>query len=194
MRYLRLFSVSFLLAFTITGCHRKQEQVLPPPQAQAPIVSTLPPMPPLTFPDVQLAKPESATPVVQAAPPESVPPPAKHVRHHRARHKTDTGTAATESTPNPAPAAASGATALGQLSADDAAVSPDQTAQTEHLIQSLESRLKKMPKSQQAKHKEDIAQANSFLAQAKQAWTMNDRVGAQTLANKAKILLDELSK
>ncbi len=81
---------------------------------------------------------------------------------------------------------------LGKLSADDATANPHENAQTKRLIQHTEDRLKKIPSSQQATHKEAVAQVSSFLAQAKQAWAMNDLVGAQTLANKAKILLDEL--
>lgn len=87
-----------------------------------------------------------------------------------------------------------GASVLGQLSADDAAVNPHENVQTERLIEYTEARLKKLSSAQQSRHKEAIAQVSSFLAQAKQAWGMNDIVGAQTLANKAKILLDELLK
>ena len=82
---------------------------------------------------------------------------------------------------------------LGQLSAADDA-SPSQNVQTKQLIEETESRLKQISAEQQSKHKEDIVQVTSFLTQAKQAWEMNDLVGAQTLANKAKILLDELLK
>jgi len=207
MRYLRLISVFFLSIFAITGCHHRPERVLPPPQAQAPIVSTLPPVPPLTFPDVQLAKPKPATPAVEAvAPPKPTITHTERVRHHRAVHKVEPDTAAPES---PAPAAAnpthaepptsavapvSGTSVLGQLSADDATANPNQNVQTQQLIQYTEDRLKKIPSAQQSKHKEAVAQVSSFLTQAKQAWAMNDVVGAQTLANKAKILLDELLK
>ena len=209
MRYLRLFSVLVFSMFAITGCHHRREQAVPPPQAQAPIVTTLPPVPPLTFPDVQLEKPKRATPVVRPAPP---PKPAKarpvKVRHKRVVHKAepDTETAAQpapaaapaatadagSSSPTPAPATTTGASLLGQLSADDATANPHQNVQTQQLIKDTEDRLKKIPSAEQAEHKDTIAQVSSFLAQAKQAWAMNDVVGATTLANKAKIMLDEL--
>ena len=197
MRHLRLLSVFLLSTFVITGCHHKLEQAAPPPQAQAPIVSTLPPMPPLTFPDVQLEKPKPPAPVVQAV---VTPPPVKkhrgRVRHRRAVHKTEAETAANEppTAGSAASAPAAGASVLGQLSADDAAVNPHENVQTKHLIDRTEARLKRLSKTQQARHKEAIAQIQSFLAQANQAWAMNDVVGATTLANKAKILLDELLK
>jgi len=202
MRYLRLFSVLLLLSLAVTGCHRRQARVVPPAQAQAPIVTTLPPIPPLTFPDVQLNKPEPAKPVAQAPAPPTEPPKKPHterVHRHHPVHKTETetsGVSAAKPTgtdsgsvlPEKSPASM-----LGQLSAADDA-SPSQNVQTKQLIEETESRLKQISAEQQSKHKEDIVQVTSFLTQAKQAWEMNDLVGAQTLANKAKILLDELLK
>jgi|GEM_PF-5399200 len=195
MRYLRLLSVSLLSILVITGCHHKPVQAAAPShQAQAPIVSTLPPVPPLAFPNVELNKAKPSAPVVQA---ETPPPPKKKNtgRMHRRRrvHKTETET---ESAANQPPAASppTAAAVLGQLSADDATASPHENETTEHLIESTEKRLKTLSQAQQARHKDAIAQVESFLTQAKQAWGMNDVVGATTLANKAKILLDELLK
>ncbi len=229
MRYWRLFSVSLLLSFTITGCHRRRVRALPPAQAQPPIVTTMPPVPPLTFPNVELPKPKPAIPVTQPAP---SPPPQKkqveRVQRHRTKHKgtpentvagsssapgrvnsteTEEGDSTAEAAHPPSgttppgaqdtsgakhAAPTTGAAVLGKLSADDATTNPRDNAQTQTLIQRTEDQLKKIPTSQQAKHKEAVAQVSSFLAQAKQAWAMNDLVGAQTLANKAKILLDEM--
>lgn len=202
MRYLRQFSVLAVLSALLAGCRHRQVQATPPPQAQPPIVTTLPPMPPLTFPDVQLAKPEPVTPpVVEAAPPP--PPPKKkhpeHIHHHRPVRKTepDSTPAKTEpAAPPTAPATentAPAASVLGQLSTDDAANS-SQSEQTKHLIDATEARLKHVSAEQQAQHKDALVQVSSFLAQARQAWSTSDLVGAQTLANKAKILLDELLK
>jgi len=204
MRYLRLFSVLFFLTFTITGCHRKREQAVPPPQAQAPIVSTLPPVPPLTFPNVELGQPKSKPP---AAPPSASPKPRKtipvHQRRHLKPHKREpdttaasSGTSATDKpqTPTPPPARASSAAVLGQLSTDDATANPVQKAEIKQVIQSTQNSLKKLSNDQRTKRKDDIAQVKSFLQQAEQAWNMNDLVGAQTLANKAKILIDEILK
>ena len=197
MRYLRLFSVLFLSTFVITGCHHKPPQAAPPLQAQAPIVTTLPPIPPLTFPDVQIAKPAPPPPVMQTV--AATPPPKKHpkhVHHYHAVHKADAEVASSEpsSAAPPAAAPANGASVLGQLSADDATADPHLNVQTGHLIEQTEDRLKKISRPQRARHKEAIAQVQSFLSQAKQARAMNDVVGATTLVNKAKILLDELLK
>jgi hypothetical protein len=202
MRYWRLTVVSFLLTFSIAGCHRKVERALPPPQAQAPIVSTMPAMPPLVLNPVILVQSQPAPAAVP--PPVVAPPPKKQnakVRHHHTTPKTETEGESTETKPPAAPAtspatpSAAPATAIiGQLSADDSAATPTDAAQTKHLIDSTENQLKKLSTQQQTEHKDAVAQVDSFLAQARQALSMNDLVGAQTLANKAKILVDELSK
>ena len=92
------------------------------------------------------------------------------------------------------PPPASTTTLIGQLSADDSTATPTEAAQTKRLIDSTEVQLKKLSTQQQAAHKDAVAQVNSFLMQARQALSTNDVVGAQTLANKAKILIDELLK
>ncbi len=179
MRYWRLFFVLFLLTFSITGCHRRRVRVAPPPQAQAPIIRTLPPLP--SFAQQPVLPPE-------------------HIQHRRVTRKSAPDTTAPESHPSSAEGADSAdqtsnsTTVVGTLSADDSATNPDQTAQTKNLIQYTEDLLKKVSPQQQEEHKDTVAQIGSFLAQARQALSTNDQVGAQTLANKAKILVDELLK
>lgn len=202
MRHLRLFSVLLLSTLAITGCRHRRAHVVPPQQAQAPIVTTLPPIPPLTFPDVQLAKPKPAPPVPEpvVVPAQPKKPQKKRIRRHRTVHKMEPDTTIASQPPAPATApdneaaAENGTAALGQLSADDTTANPHQDVQTQQLIRETEDRLKKLSSAQQTAHKDAIAQVASFLAQAKQAFGMNDVVGAQTLANKARILLDEILK
>lgn len=86
------------------------------------------------------------------------------------------------------------ASPIGQLSAEDTNTNPRQAEQTKRLIDSIRKRVKQIPSSEQAARKDDIAAINAFLTQAKQALNSNDLVGAETLANKAKILMDELLK
>jgi hypothetical protein len=198
MRYWRLFVVSFLLTLPIAGCHRKPDRALPPPQAQAPVINPLPTLPPLTLEPVILAQSQAAPPA--APPPVEAPPPKKHatkVRHHHTPAKEESEGESTETQP-PASGgkalSAPGTAIIGQLSADDATATGSDAAQTKHLIDSTENELKKLSVQQQTEHKDSIAQVESFLVQARQALSMNDVVGAQTLANKAKILVDELSK
>lgn len=192
MRYWRLFFVSFLLTFSIAGCHRKVERALPPPQAQAPVINQPLNLPPLILEPVILAQ---SAPVPAPPPPTEEAPPKKHttkVRHRRAPAKSETEG---ESTEAHSPTSTTPATTIiGQLSADDATATPSDAAQTKHLIDATESKLKKLPTKQQTEHKDAVAQVGSFLAQARQALSMNDVVGAQTLANKARILVNELAK
>lgn len=135
-------------------------------------------------------------PVAPPPPPKKAKP--ERVRHHRThRTEPEPAPAKTEPADNntaPAPAAApTAASVLGQLSTDDAANS-HQSEQTKRLIDSTEERMKHISTEQQEKHKDALVQVSSFLAQARQAWSTSDLVGAQTLANKAKILLDEILK
>jgi hypothetical protein len=191
MRYWRLLFVSFLLTFGIAGCHRKVERAVPPPQAQAPAIIPLPILPSLIVEPVILAQSAPVPP----APPVEAPPPTKHAaRIHRRRVSTKAEAESESSTHASAASTAPAATIIGQLSADDATATPSDAAQTKHLIDATENKLKKLSTKQQTEHKDAVAQVTSFLSQARQALNMNDVVGAQTLANKAKILVNELSK
>jgi hypothetical protein len=193
MRYWRLVFVSFLLTFLIAGCHHKVERAVPPPQAQAPPITPAPTLPPLTSESVILA---GATPAAVVPPPVETPPPPKpaaKIRHRRITSKAKAESEPTE-TPTTVPNATPATTIIGQLSAEDATATPSSAAQTQRLITATENKLKKLSARQQADHKDAVSQVASFLSQARQALSMNDVVGAQTLANKAKILVDELSK
>jgi hypothetical protein len=189
MRQLRLFLLATIVSITVAGCRHQAVQAPPPPQQQAPIVTTLPPIPPLTFPDVQLAKP---TPAPAPVPVEAAPPPVKpKTKHlHRRHHHTP---ASPEEPTTKTPADASSATAvLGNLSADDSNGNPSQSQRTDRLIRSCEERLKHLSRTQQARNAQAIEQIRSYLAQAQQAMSTNDTAGGETLAMKAKILLDEM--
>lgn len=197
MRYWRLLVVSFLLMLSIAGCHRKPERALPPPHAQAPTIIPAPTLPIFIPEPVILAQAQPAPP---ATPPPVTPPPKKHAakvhRHHTpAKEETQGEASATQTSSGNAPApSAPGTAVIGQLSADDATATPSDAAQTKQLIDATDDKLKKLSTKQQTEHKDSVAQVASFLSQARQALSMNDLVGAQTLANKAKILVDELSK
>jgi hypothetical protein len=158
-------------------------------------------MPPLTLQTVQLATPEPEQPSLPPLAPAEAPKKKARIRRRHATHKPEGEPATSESRPSsgnessaPPAESASSSTLVGKLSANDSTANPDQTAQTQHLIENTEDLLKRLSPNQQAEHKDTVAQVRSFLTQANQALNMNDLVGAQTLANKARILLDELSK
>ena len=189
MRHLRLFLLATIVSITVAGCRHQAVQTPPPPQQQAPIVTTLPPIPPLTFPDVQLAKPTAAP---EPVPVETAPPPAKpRVRHaHHRRHRTPVSPG--EPTAKTPADASSATSVLGNLSADDANGNPSQSQRTEGLIRSCQERLKHLSRSQHARNAQAIEQIRAYLTQAQQAMNTNDTAGGETLAIKAKILLDEM--
>lgn len=213
MKYLRLASASVLLMVAATGCHRKQPQALPPPQAQAPTITPKPApatVPPSTQPVLQAAPPgtsASPPPSTPATPPETK---STQVHHHPfARKKQTTPASSTDANSDaetaskessaPAkrasnPPAGSARAAIGQLSAADATSSPDHGRETRNLINATQERLGDLTDAQKSQHQASLLQVASFLDQAKQALSTNDLDGAQTLANKAKILLDELLK
>jgi outer membrane biosynthesis protein TonB len=194
MRHLRFFLFGLLVSITVAGCRHRQPQVEPPPQQQAPIVTTLPPIPPLTFPDVQLAKPEPApAPVPAETPPPPAKPKVRHTRHHL--HHPGTAAEETAKPSDKAPATASSATSvLGNLSADDAGVSPSQSERTLRLIHTCQERLNHLSHNQQIRNAQAIGQIRTYLKQAQQAMSTNDTAGGETLAMKAKILLDEINR
>lgn len=202
MKYLRLLYVSLLLSFAITGCNRRRAQVLPAPQPPPPIISTMPPLPPLTLRAVEVGKPPPAAPAI----PVETPAPAPQKKRHRRRRPAHKSQAAPSSpapansspenvdAPGATPVPESGASPIGQLSGEDTNSSPKQIEETRQLILDTEKRVKNLSNAQQQAHKDALAQVSSFLNQAKQALSMNDLTGAKTLANKANILVDELLK
>ncbi len=194
MRHLRLFLLATLVSITVAGCRHQALQPTPPPQQQAPIVTTLPPIPPLTFPDVQLAKPEPApAPVPVEAAPAPSKPKVRHKHHRRRRSTTAPEEPGGQTTQTPT-AASSAASVLGNLSADDANANPSQSQRTLRLIHNCQDQLKHLSRSQQTRNAQAIEQIRAYLAQAQQAMSTNDTAGGETLAMKAKILLDEMHR
>lgn len=209
MKYLRLFSAVGLLAFTITGCHSRREGAVLPPSAAPPDLTNSTPLPAAAPATVPLVAPPSVTPPPPITPPAvNATKQAGHTSRHRPAQKTDSetgqpsatqiGSSSTDvpgaTTTTAANSGAGASSPIGRLSAEDAVGNPERSQETEQLIQGIEKRLKKMTGTQRTEHKDAVMQISSFVKQAKQALTMNDLVGAQTLANKAKILLDELEK
>jgi outer membrane biosynthesis protein TonB len=161
----------------MTGClhHNQQAKIQP---LAPPLVETPPP----SQPQVTTA-PEP--PVVAENKPEPEPlPPAKpeskpHVRHRKPAPKE---TPPTEVAENTVPA-------IGQLSSGDP---PNLRSQTQNSIDSIERQLAgiKGNLSQQDQH--TVAHIKEFLNQAKKALATGDVDGANTLTQKAQVLLAEV--
>jgi hypothetical protein len=83
---------------------------------------------------------------------------------------------------------------IGQLStANDNAGTPDRRTIVE-LIASTESGVKKITRALSPDEKKTVAQIQTYLAKARDALKVDDLTGADTLATKAHLLLDELVK
>lgn len=190
-------AVAFML---VAGCGHKVK-VVPPPQAQAPSgppssMTYVPPMPELPPPAL---RPVEVANTAEKSPP---PPPAprRTSRHRSAPAKTASSDATAQpvekpsSQPAPATNAAPEVSSIGQLSSTGESVSSQGRHEIEQLIAATESGLNNLKRPLSAEEQVTSTQIKTFLSRAKQALSDNDLDGAQTLATKAKVLLDELTK
>lgn len=190
-----------LLTFVCTGCgHRKAQ----PQQAQAPPLQTgkgtlTPPEP---------VQPEQTDrPLASPLPPPSAqsvplppPPPPKKVRKKvkPAPKPADTQTASTQSatpaTPQAAPENTVSPSPIGELTTGDVALGAKTKHETANLISETHKGLTEVKRPLSVEEKTTSAQILTFLKQAQMALDNGDTDGALTLATKAKLLLDELTK
>jgi hypothetical protein len=219
MRAVNLFSSLSLLAILCTACHRASS---PPQQAQAPPLQTG--QGKLHPPNTAQQQEKTDTPLASPLPPPSAqtvplppPPPPKKVRHRVKQpvpKPADTaqapassaGTApqsaapssqASTSPPIPLqPVVDNGGTAspIGQLTTGDSAVGERTKHETSDLINETQQGLNAIKRSLSNDEKVTAMQIRTFLKQAEQALDNGDADGGHTLATKAKLLLDELTK
>src|ERR1700691_758756 len=214
MRAARVCSSFALLLCFCTGCLHKSS---PPPQAQAPPLQTGKGT--LNAPTTAQQQPKSDTPLASPLPPPSAqnvplpPPTPKKVKHKPkppavkpadpaqtpaaagASQSPATGSqASAQATPPPAPATVGTPSPIGQLTTGDSAMGEKAKRETADLIGGTEQGLSGIKRSLSTEEKVTAAQIRTFLKQAQQALDNGDTDGAHTLATKAKLLLDELTK
>jgi hypothetical protein len=205
-------SLTLLLCFC-TGCMFHKSS--PPPQAQAPPLQTGKGT--LNPPTTAQQQEKTDTPLASPLPPPSaqnvpLPPPALK----KVRHKVKTPAAKPQDTAQTPPAASqsssSGAQAsaqatppetsgivgtpspIGQLTTGDSAMGEKAKRETTDLIGGTEQGLNGIKRALSTEEKVTAAQIRTYLKQAQQALASGDMDGAHTLATKAKLLLDELTK
>jgi hypothetical protein len=100
------------------------------------------------------------------------------------------GGGTTQAASNPAPEGSP----IGQISSTGESVSTQGRHEIERVLASTESELNNIKHSLNAEEQLTATQIKTFVAKAKQALADNDLDGAQTLATKAKVLLEELTK
>ncbi len=196
-------AVVTVLVLCLSGCPDKDKTTLPP-QAEAPVlppanmvhIPTLPALPPPPLRDVAVATepPEN---------PEPVHP--RRTTHHKpaapikpaAAVDTTTQTADKGVPPvqtQTASAPASDVSPIGQLSSGGGDASSPEHQDVEHLIDDTENGLNGIKRALSSDEQVTSTQIKTFLAKAREHLADNDLDGAKTLANKAKVLLEELTK
>jgi hypothetical protein len=216
MRAANVCSSLTLLVLFCTGCMFHKSS--PPQQAQAPPLQTGKGTlnPPAT---AQQQQEKTDTPLASPLPPPSAqnvplpPPTPKKVKHKpKAPATKPADTAQTpaaggasqssasgsqvsaQATPPLAPATVGTPSPIGQLTTGDSAMGEKAKRETADLIGGTEQGLNGIKRSLSTEEKVTAAQIRTFLKQAQQALDNGDTDGAHTLATKAKLLLDELTK
>lgn len=169
---------AWLLPLLLTGCFHKTQ--LAQNQPLAPPIEDTPPPKPEPSP-TNLPPPEVTIPT-QPPPPQITPPP-EPVKKPARRKKQPAPTTQVASAGTPA------ASIIGQLSTADP---PDMRQQTDASIQATEKALNGITRTLNDHEKETAATIREYLKQARAALTAGDVDGAHKLADKAKVLLDEL--
>lgn len=196
--------ITVLLA-SVVGC-RHNTNVAPPPQAQAPVgppsgmthTPSMPPLPPPTPWDVAFSSPKEENPAPATPPrrtPRHKPAPAKPAAADPATQTAEkSGTAAQPPQTANNGAASTEVSPIGQLSSTGEGTTSQGRHDIEQLIASIESGLNNIKRPLSTEEQATSTQIKTFLTKAKQELIDNDLDGAQTLATKAKVLLEELTK
>jgi len=176
-RVLRLSALVF--AAGLAGCRHKPVPLVLPAAVHAP--AQLEPSP---APDIEIA----TLPPPQLGPtPEPPPPPPPRKRP---------APAPKEETPPPvqtASEAAPATLAIGMLSTGGDAA-PGTRQQAQQLIASILKRISALPAKTAEAQRKQLRQIRHFLDQAQQALNSGDAEGANNLATKARVLMDDLEK
>jgi outer membrane biosynthesis protein TonB len=182
-----ILRAGLLLPLLVAGCAHKQKAAVNQPALAPPIEDTPPPSPnkaPTNLPPPVITVPTPAQPKAANTPPPAPAPKPKP--HHKPKPaQGDTGTPVAANTPAPA------VSAVGNLSTGEPA---DLRKQTDNTISETERGLNGISRQLNDQEKKTSVQIREFLKQARAAMTTGDVDGAHTLAQKAKVLLGELTQ
>ena len=187
MKSSHIARAALLLPLLLSGCVHKQKTAQNQPPLAPPIEDVPPPKPnnaPTNLPPPVITVPAPTQPAAtntQPPPPAPKPKP-KHKPKPAESEQQNTQMAAN----NPPPEVS----AVGNLSTGEPA---DLRKQTDDTISQTERGLNGITRSLNDQEKKTSAQIREFLKQAKAALTTGDVDGAHTLAQKAKVLLGELT-
>ncbi len=195
MRAVSKYSSLALLALVCTSCGHRRSQ---PQQATAPPLQTGKGT--LTSPEpVQPEKTDRplASPLPQPSAqnvPLPPPPPPKKVRKKVKPSPKPADTTQTASTQQATTVHTAAATPIGELTTGDVALGEKTKHETADLITETQKGLNGIKRSLSTDETTTATQIRTFLKQAQMALDNGDTDGALTLATKAKLLLDELTK
>jgi len=199
MKTASIAAVLIVLFVPLSGCDKKTKAT-PPPQAQAP---TLPPSKMVHVPDLPGLPPPPLRDVAVATPPPENPEPVPP--HKSSRHKSTTAKGPADSTAQTsdkgaqaqatqvANAGAADASPIGQLSSSAEDSASQGRDGIERLVNETENGLNGIKRTLNGDEQAISTQIRTFLTKARQSLAENDLDGAQTLATKAKVLLEELT-
>lgn len=200
MRFLRATAIGVLVVSVLAlgGC-RKRKPALPPPQAQAPVITepqpeTQPPPPVVTEP----TRPQPETPPETVTPPPVAPAPKPKPKPRRAAKKTPPPAEEKPAEPPPSKTVVSegGAQpAAPQLSASmphDEVI--HQRLSTAQLLEATDYNLKSITRQFSADEAAMVQHIRSYMQQSRDATKEGDTERAYNLALKAHLLSDELVK
>jgi hypothetical protein len=95
----------------------------------------------------------------------------------------------------PPPKTSAPALDLGTLSEGGSPDNPgDQRAQAQAVIADTDKRLKELPAETRRQKRQQLTQVEQFLTQAREALNSGDPAGANNLATKGKLMLDDVLK
>ena len=189
-----------VLVFT-SGCNRNKNRQIQP-QAAAPVISVPPTAQPSPAPPVQTTPPPATSAETGVIPQPSNSQPSAKPQPQRNSRKTTPATPkqppppAQATTVQPAPPAPQKPPATsGEGQVQIASQVPQGTAQnTEQLLQTAESKLRKVTRQLSDGEQAMLRQVHNYIAQSRSATQDGDLERAYNLAMKANLLSSELAK
>ena len=172
-----------VLAMGLAGCHRKTLRQVLPQGVLAPVD--------LETPDASDPAPEIATlPPPEFGLPSPAPPPPRPVARRRPAAPKEESRPPVQIASEVSPAAL----AIEKSLSTGGEAAPQSQQQARDLIVSIQKRIAALPPKTADSQKKQIRQVNNFLDQALKALKAGDAEGANNLATKAKLLMDDLEK
>jgi len=148
-------------------------------------------IPPPTHHTEELPKPPEPPAPVAAEPP-TVQKPRPRRPKKPAQRTSETATGTMPALPG-SPAATADPSPIGELTTGGEAGTQGRQ-ETETLLGTVQKRLEQLSDVIKNAHQEQIERVRLFVKRAQEAWKTGDVEGARTLATKANVLLDDISK